>query len=109
MLLAAVMTSLSCLAYNITGKVSDPDGEMLPQASVRLLKAGKDSTFVGGVTTGLDGHFKLANLRNGRYIVEITYLGYAPARRDVAIKGQSVDLDTIVMSADGIALKEVKI
>lgn len=49
-----MMTSLSCLAYNITGHVADPDGELLPQASVRLLKV-PDSTFVAGVATNLDG------------------------------------------------------
>ena len=107
LLLAAVMTSLSCLAYNITGYVVDPEGEMLPQASIRLIKAAKDSTYIGGVTTNLDGFFSLTNVKNGKYVVEISYIGYEPAKRDVIVKGSNVKLDSIRLSEGGIALREV--
>ena len=109
LLLAAVMTSLSCLAYNITGYVVDPEGEMLPQASIRLIKAAKDSTYIGGVTTNLDGFFSLTNVKNGKYVVEISYIGYEPAKRDVIVKGSNVKLDSIRLSEGGIALREVMV
>lgn len=37
----------SVLALDVRGKVSDSDGEILPQATMRLLSA-KDSTFIKG-------------------------------------------------------------
>ena len=109
LLLAAVMTSLSCLAYTISGNVVDSEGELLPQASVRLIKASKDSTYIGGVTTDLNGHFTLSNVKNGQYVVEITYIGYQPSRHDVTVKGSNVKLDTIRMAESGIALKEIQV
>jgi len=107
MLLAALMmTSLSCLAYNITGHVADPDGELLPQASVRLLKA-SDSTFVAGVATNLDGMFTLKGVKNGKYTVEVTYIGYSRINRDVTVQGKNVKLDTLRFSSGALALNEV--
>lgn len=107
MLLAALMmTSLSCLAYNITGHVADPDGEPLPQASVRLLKA-SDSTFVAGVATNLDGMFTLKGVKNGKYTVEVTYIGYSRINRDVTVQGKNVKLDTLRFSSGALALNEV--
>ncbi|MCM1029593.1 MAG: TonB-dependent receptor [Pseudoflavonifractor sp.] len=107
-LLIAIATSLSCLAYNINGSVADPDGEPLPQASVRLLHL-PDSAFIGGVMTNAKGHFSLSNVKNGKYTVEISYLGFASLNKDVEIKSANVNLGALKLSEGGISLAEVKI
>ncbi len=90
LLLAVVMTSLSCLAYTISGNVTDSEGELLPQASIRLFKIAKDSTYVGGVTTDIKGHFSLGNLKNGKYSLEVSDIGYETTRQPVALNGANV-------------------
>lgn len=107
-LLVAIATSLSCLAYNIRGLVIDPAGDILPQASVRLLKA-PDSTFVAGVMTNAKGAFNLSGASNGRYIVEVSFIGLETLKKDVTVKGANVNLDTLRLSEGGIALAEVKV
>lgn len=106
--LAALATTLSCLAFNIRGYVADPQGEILPQASVRLLKA-KDSTFVAGQMTDNNGRFNISGIGNGRYTIEVTYIGYSPLKKNVAVNGANLRLDTLKMADGGISLSEVKV
>ncbi len=53
-------------AINISGLVKDAaTGDPLMEASVRLLAA-KDSAFVKGVTTNLDGKFNIQGVKSDR-------------------------------------------
>ena len=45
-------------AYTVSGTVTDSIGEPMIEATVRLLSA-KDSSFVKGGTTNVDGRFRL--------------------------------------------------
>lgn len=105
--LAVILTAITSTAYNITGWVKDPEGELLPQATVRLLKT--DSAYVNGVTTDLNGKFKLTGVRNGKYILETTYIGYKPDTRNIEIKSGNLSVDTIAMSESSLMLSEVSV
>ncbi|MCI9607538.1 MAG: outer membrane beta-barrel protein [Muribaculaceae bacterium] len=96
----------SLQAYNIRGVVTDPDGEALVAATVKLLNA-SDSAFVKGTKTGNNGRFSFTDINKGRYIVETTYLGYATAHNNVDIKSSNIRLDTIVMREADYVLGEV--
>ncbi len=73
-LMSLMLTTFIAISANITGLVKDRDtNEPLMEASVKLLAA-KDSSFVSGVTTDLDGKFKLENIKKGSYLLEITYI-----------------------------------
>lgn len=104
-LLTVMLTAIATMAYNITGWVKDPEGELLAQASVRLLKP--DSTFVKAVVTDNDGKFSLKGINSGNYIVEATYIGYRPTGKDVSVKSSNVSVDTLVLNEASIALREV--
>lgn len=71
----AALTSISAAnAAIVKGTILDPDGEGLPQATVKLLSAA-DSSFVKGAKTNVTGAFTLAGVKAGKYIIEATYLG----------------------------------
>ena len=104
---AAILTALSLVAYNITGWVKDDEGELLPQATIRILTP--DSTFVKGVTTDTNGRFRLTGVGNGKYIIETTYVGLKPATRDITVKGSNLQLETIAMENSSLMLSEVSV
>ncbi|MDE6652417.1 MAG: outer membrane beta-barrel protein [Paramuribaculum sp.] len=104
--LCAFLCAVSAMAYNIRGVIADPDGELLPGATVKLLAA-RDSALVQGAKTNTKGVFNFTGVANGKYIVQTIYLGYATNNHDITVKGQSVNLDTIVLSESALELAEV--
>lgn len=60
---------LYTLAYNISGVVTDTDGDALVGASLRLLR-GKDSTVVKTAAADDNGRYVLRDVANGRYVLE---------------------------------------
>ena len=69
---------------SISGNIiDDTSKEPVSEANIRIL-AQKDSAFVAGKASNKDGSFSIP-IRNGRYIVQISYIGYAEVNRDVAV------------------------
>ncbi len=94
----------------LSGRVldADADGEGLIQASVRVLAA-SDSTLVRGAVTDDSGRFRIENLRPARYIVEVSYVGYATITRNVTIGNDDVRLHPFSMSPGAVALREATV
>ena len=91
----------------VRGVVSDLAGEPLPQATVRLLRANSDSTFVSAAATDVDGRFSLDGVKNGKYIIKAVYLGYHDATAPLTVaNGKNVTLDTLKLSESSIVLRE---
>ncbi len=100
------MASVVALAQrNISGTVVENEtGDPIPQTTVRLLKT--DSTLVKGVLTGLDGKFMLSAPHAGKYIVQVTCVGFKAYAKNITIKGdKDVALGTVAMRPDAIMLK----
>ncbi len=91
----------------VSGSVHDADlKEPLVQATVQLFRQ-RDSTFVGGTVTDLQGNFSVEAPVNGIYRLKISSIGFQPIEREVTLRrNQSQDLGELLMSADAIALKE---
>lgn len=90
----------------VKGVVTDLAGEPLPQATLRLLRNDKDSTFVNATASDLDGRFQLPNVKSGRYLIKASYLGYVDATVPVKVSGSDLTLDTIRLRESSIVLKE---
>lgn len=102
------LSLIACLctwAYNITGKVTDSAGEPMGEATVRLLSA-KDSTYVKGLASNMAGKFTLTDIKNGKYILEVSYIGYKKSYVDVNLRGKNVTLSPIVMNESSILLAD---
>ena len=88
--IALTLGAATALAYDIKGKIVDSDGEPMVAATVKLLAA-KDSTFINGVKTNIDGNYSLTGVKSGNYIVEAMYIGYRTTHKDTKI-GSKVSL-----------------
>ena len=96
-------------AITISGIVKDAaNDDPLLEASVRLLAA-KDSAFVKGVTTNLDGKFTLQNVKAGKYVMVISYIGYADTKKDITAGSANMRLGVIEMKESSELLGEVSV
>ena len=95
---------------NIRGKVVDSrDKTALAEATVRLLRANSDSTFVTGAAADDKGSFVLSNVRPGRYILCISYLGYETAYESVNMSTSTVNVGEIALKGSTVMLKETTV
>ena len=95
---------------SISGNIiDDTTKESISEANVRILTQ-KDSAFVTGIATNKDGSFTIP-IRNGQYIVQISYIGYADVYKETAVTGsvQHIKLGTISLKDDGILLSDALI
>jgi len=98
------------LTQTIKGRVVDIDLQIpLPGATVVIL----DSDPLIGVTTDVDGYFRLENVKLGRYNLKISYMGYETSIiselvvgsgkevvLNIGLRESSVKLDEVVITAD---------
>lgn len=100
------------LAQNksIIGSVKDTQNEWVIGATVKL-KNSTDSSFVKGETTDLKGNFRLQNLPNGSYFLEITSIGflkYTSVKRVLDDQQSKVELPVVILlPAKSVILNEV--
>lgn len=108
--IVAVLAAVSATAYSmaIRGKVLDNDGEPVTGASIRLLSA-RDSSFVTGTVTDVDGTYSLPDVKAGRYLVQTRYLGYNDNYTQADVKKADLQIEPIVLGSNTIMLGEVRV
>lgn len=83
----------------IRGKVADREGEVLAGAGIAVRGTYR------GVLSGPDGHFFIENMKEGRYLLDITFIGYRQVTVEVDLSEETfVD---VVMDRDQIIPGEV--
>ncbi|MFZ1495653.1 MAG: DUF5686 and carboxypeptidase regulatory-like domain-containing protein [Saprospiraceae bacterium] len=85
----------------ISGKVTDSNGEALPYTSVYL-----EGTTVG-TSTNQDGYFTL-NLNEGNYTLIFQYIGYKSVKRKVEVSKKPITIN-VQLSEDNFNLNEIEI
>ena len=108
-LTVACMAVAAQAASSLNGLLVDASDSLpLIAATVKLLKANKDSTFVKGTVTDTNGLFNITDVAAGRYVVKCSYLGYDDVTRRVTVEkgGRDVNFGVIPMKVEGILLKE---
>ncbi len=101
----ALLNVMAVMAVTLRGNVSDLSGESLIQASVRLLAA-KDSSLVKGAVTNADGRFDIKNVKDGKYIIEVSYVGYETQLRNVTAAGKDITLKPFQLKESSVMLNE---
>lgn len=105
------MVSAVASAAVLRGRVVDGatedarTAEALIQASVRVLAAA-DSSLVKGAVTDASGRFQIANLNPGRYVVEVSYVGYKPQYRNLTVADSDIRLRPFRLDPQSVALAE---
>lgn len=106
--LLAVSVSTS-IAANITGIVKDLDTkEPLLEAAVKLVTA-NDSSFVAGTTTDIDGKFSLTGVKTGKYLLTVSYIGYADLEKPVTVGSSNLRLGVLSLKEASHMLGEVSV
>ena len=76
-------------------------------ANISLMKS--DSTFVTGTSTDNNGNFDIRNIRQGDYLLSISYIGYEQRYLELTNLSKSIDLGNIRIIQSSINLGEVTI
>lgn len=97
----------STVTGGINGTITDPQGGVVPNATVTVTNSGTNSVVT--VTSNSDGGYRVSNLQPGTYVVETTVTGFASAKADTVIVevGQSTTVD--IPLTLGTATAEVEI
>ena len=107
-----LLLSVSCALYaaDITGKVLDnTTRQALDFVNVSVAKQGSTAPVTGTVTDE-EGVFALTNIKNGKYTVTISFMGYTSLTKAVEIKAnQNVDLGKLFLKEDTQNLQEVEV
>lgn len=115
LLLAVVMVTTSSVAQEktkvttmkISGTVSDTKtGEKLPFVNVGLMSE-RDTIFVRGTATNLEGHFEITDIKPGKYLLQASCVGYGNCTKSINITHSISDIEIKIES--GTTLKMVEI
>lgn len=94
----------------INGSVVDAKQAPVASASISLLR-GKDSLLVKMIISNKEGNYELANVVDGKYLIAISAIGFAPSFSPVfeISGGTQKTLDQIVLSVQSKDLKAVTV
>lgn len=105
---AMIAVGLTAVATVVKGVVRDGTGEVLPDATVRLLSL-PDSAFVKGVKANVNGAFDISDVKKGRYVLEVSYIGYETLKKEITPSGKNFNAGDVVLSESSIMLKDVTV
>ena len=90
----------------VSGRVADSrDQSALIGANVLLIRL-PDSVKTGAAADA-EGRFQFDNVAAGRYLLEISFVGYLRQRQELAVRGQAVQVGTLALRPGGVQLKGV--
>jgi iron complex outermembrane recepter protein len=87
----------------IQGKVTTSDGQPADNVSVIIKETGK------GVVTNESGEFRIKNVQNGTYQLEVSLIGYETISKTVTVTDNKTVSVNIEISAGSLKLEEVVI
>ena len=81
----------------ITGQIYDKETkEIISDANCILIHL-PDST-ISGTTSDNKGHFTFNYIKDGNYILKISYIGYETTLQKITFKSKSIDLQKIFIN-----------
>ncbi|MEM6328569.1 MAG: carboxypeptidase regulatory-like domain-containing protein, partial [Bacteroidota bacterium] len=99
--LSLVLASSAAAQVTVSGVVQDSTEAPLPGATVVLLTPA-DSVLVSFAASRSDGAFQLRNVREGEYLLRVTFVGYETASVPVTVQTEDLDVGTVrLATADG--------
>ncbi|MBK8749088.1 MAG: TonB-dependent receptor [Saprospiraceae bacterium] len=93
----------------MSGIIKDAvENNAMPYVNV-ILKSAKDSLFISGTVSNVEGRFSIANVSSNDYYLEISFVGCLTLKKAVFVGSLSdyLDLGTIVLSENMQLLDEV--
>ncbi|PRY88152.1 TonB-dependent receptor domain-containing protein [Mongoliibacter ruber] len=98
--------------YKISGKVMESgSGEPVAYSAVSLIDVESGKTIAGAVAD-FDGEFIITNFTNGKYVVQVSFMGFEPFSSPtitVTDTNFDINLGNLSLSTDAVALQEVTV
>jgi len=105
-LLMGLGTARAQAPTTVSGRVSDgKDHSPLIGANVLLIHLPDSAR--SGAAADAAGKFQFDNVAAGRYVLEVSFVGYRPLRRALAVTGAPVQVGELGLQAGGVQLKGV--
>jgi outer membrane receptor protein involved in Fe transport len=93
----------------VTGKVIErQSSEPLPGATV-ILRNQLDSVLIAGTVTDTYGMFEFSSVPRGKYILNISFIGFYPLDRQLSVISENIRLDSLLLEPSEILLGEVTV
>lgn len=93
--------------FSVSGNVKDNKGNVIDFATVALLKIG-DKSLVKAEMSDENGAFKITNLANDTFNLQISYVGFEDyTSQAIIVNGQDVSLNDIIMQTNTELIEEV--
>jgi hypothetical protein len=92
----------------VSGKIIDSsDKSPVVQAGVQLLHL-PDSTYIAGSVTKSDGSFTLPKVKEGSYVLKLTYVGYKTKKMALKLSDSrpNYNVGSVSLAPDAVLLKE---
>lgn len=94
----------STVTGGVIGKVTDPQGAVVPSATVKVTNIGTNNTVT--TTTNNDGGYSVTNLQPGTYRIEVSASGFATAKVERAVvevgRATSIDIPLSIQGSENI-------
>ncbi len=94
--------------YSIRGKIIDDSGQPVTYANI-VLRDAKDATLVGGTISTKTGDFSFKPQVPGRYLLNISFIGYASVDTIIGPVDKVTDIGNIILRKEHNLLNEVVI
>lgn len=92
--MALLFTSQLINAQNIiSGRITSKDNNPLTGANIVI----KNTTI--GTASDAEGNFKLANLKDGKYLIRVSFFGYETVEKPVDLSGQNITMNFEMIEA----------
>jgi hypothetical protein len=107
--LAWCLSGFSQQPVRVSGAVADSlENTSLPGVNV-ILKNLRDTTRIQGIATDVNGQFQFSQVRPGRYLMRLSYTGYAPLEKRIFVRGGDLNLGTLKIAPSVTTLKGVEV
>jgi outer membrane receptor protein involved in Fe transport len=84
----------------VSGVIKDRNSKLiLPFVNV-VLKAEKDSSFVGGTVTDEEGRFSISKIKPDKYYLEVSYVGYITKKQSLFVGNLTEYLDVKIIELE---------
>lgn len=114
--LFTLMLLIQVLAFgqksgSISGKVLDSENNIVEFVNVFLTSVNDSTTIIDGTVSDNTGSFDLTNVPFGNYFIQFRFIGFLNHQQTVILDdvSKNIDLGTIIMKQDAIALNAVEI
>lgn len=108
LLFLSLSTTQFLSAQTISGKLYDDKQRPVRSATLLLLKQA-DSSLVKSTLSDNEGNFQFADLRSGKYILQIAIVSHKRILVKTELVDKDVNLGTIALVPEATTLKEVKV